>query len=91
VSSVLGLASPIHVCGDIHGHFSDLTRVFQSTQFSPGTKYLFPDKYEGRGYQSLEVICVLFVMKLRYPRSIFLLHGNYESPEMTEAFGFDDE
>jgi serine/threonine-protein phosphatase PP1 catalytic subunit len=89
--TVLDLTGPINVCGDIHGQFSDLLRIFQCGHFTPSTRYLFLGDYVDRGNQSLEVICLLFAMKLRYPLNIFLLRGNHESPEMTESFGFADE
>jgi serine/threonine-protein phosphatase PP1 catalytic subunit len=89
--TVLDLSGPVNVCGDIHGQFPDLLRIFQAGPFTAGTRYLFLGDYVDRGDQSLEVICLLFAMKLRYPGNVFLLRGNHESPEMTESFGFADE
>jgi serine/threonine-protein phosphatase PP1 catalytic subunit len=86
--SVLDLTGPIWVCGDIHGQFTDLIRIFQAAQSLGQDQYLFLGDYVDRGPQSLEVICLLFALKLRNPFDIFLLRGNHESPEMTESFGF---
>ena len=89
--SLLEIEPPVNICGDIHGQFSDLIRVLQCHDFDENTKYLFLGDYVDRGEQSLEVVCLLFAMKLRFPDNIFLLRGNHESPEMTESFGFVDE
>ena len=88
--SVLDLQPPLKICGDIHGQFHDLLRVFDSG-FVPENKFLFLGDYVDRGDDSLEVIGLLFALKLLYPDNIFLLRGNHESPEMTEEFGFLEE
>jgi serine/threonine-protein phosphatase PP1 catalytic subunit len=66
-------------------------RVFVASNFSLDSRYLFLGDYVDRGPQSLEVVSLLFAMKLRAPANIFLLRGNHESPEMTESFGFAAE
>lgn len=86
--SLLYLESPIKICGDIHGQLNDLVRVLQTGGFDMTTKYLFLGDYVDRGPNSLEVICLLFALKCRFPQNVFLLRGNHESPEMTESFGF---
>jgi serine/threonine-protein phosphatase PP1 catalytic subunit len=38
--SLLMIDGPLKICGDIHGQFQDLVRVFQTGGFDATTKYL---------------------------------------------------
>jgi len=86
--NILELRAPLCVCGDVHGQFVDLLQIFTLAEYPPATRYLFLGDYVDRGTQSLEVICLLLALKLRYPNHIFLIRGNHETREMTEQYGF---
>lgn len=98
---VVNVESPAKVFGDIHGQYSDLMRFFDlwGAPCNPEDEYMLNDNYSyvflgdyvDRGNHSLETICLLMALKVKFPESIHLLRGNHEDIWINKSFGFYDE
>lgn len=76
--NLLKLKDPVTVVGDIHGQYYDFIKMLDVGGDPENTKYLFLGDYVDRGSFSVEVVLLVYAVKLNYPKTIFLLRGNHE-------------
>lgn len=89
---LLRIPAPVQVCGDVHGQFFDLLRIFElGGAPAPDRPYLFLGDYVDRGKQSIETIALLFALKVKFPDAVHLLRGNHEAAAINKLYGFFDE
>jgi diadenosine tetraphosphatase ApaH/serine/threonine PP2A family protein phosphatase len=93
--TVVSVSAPAKVFGDIHGQFRDLLLLFAYHGFPnhhcggdiEATRYVFNGDFVDRGAHQLEVVTLLFALKVAYPSRVFLIRGNHEFRGMNKRMG----
>ncbi|KAI6191974.1 Serine/threonine-protein phosphatase [Aphelenchoides bicaudatus] len=89
--SLINVPIPVNICGDVHGQFFDIQRIFLSMGLPDTKRYLFLGDYVDRGPNSVECISLLLALKICLPNRIYLLRGNHEVSVVNRTYGFWEE
>ncbi|KAJ7608340.1 Metallo-dependent phosphatase-like protein [Roridomyces roridus] len=81
--SLLELAAPVKIVGDVRGQFFDLLRLFGQFGYPGAVNYLFlggfvSDIRPHSVKQGFNTLLLLLCFKIKYPKNFFLLRGNHE-------------
>ncbi|CAL2039433.1 unnamed protein product [Caenorhabditis brenneri] len=90
-NSLLEVESPIKIIGDLHADFENLKNIFDLIGRVPKDKMVFLGNYVDMGPSGIELVVLLFCLKIRYKDRIFLLKGNHETPAVNKLYGFYSE
>jgi serine/threonine-protein phosphatase 2B catalytic subunit len=89
--NLIYLQDPLSVVGDIHGQYFDSLKILEIGGNPENTKYLFLGDFVDRGSFSIEVLVLLYSLKVSFPETIHMLRGNHECRQMTTFFNFRTE
>lgn len=81
---------PAKVFGDIHGQFRDMLLLLHDFGFPNETtscSYIFNGDWVDRGKHQLEVVCLIFALKLAFPALVRLVRGNHEDAVQSDHMG----
>ena len=99
-NSLIKIRSPCKIFGNIYGLYNDLMRFFESygnpsDSIQNGDinvmQYIFLGDFCDRGFYSLEVVFLLFALKVKYPNFIYLIRGHHEDKNVNEIYGLGQE
>jgi diadenosine tetraphosphatase ApaH/serine/threonine PP2A family protein phosphatase len=88
---LLRLSGTFITVGDIHGNVDDLLRIFSRHGYPPSANYVFLGDYIDRGDYSIEVMLILYSLKVLFSENIYLLRGNHESAQISAYYGFKSD
>uniref|UniRef100_A0A670ZUN0 Serine/threonine-protein phosphatase n=1 Tax=Pseudonaja textilis TaxID=8673 RepID=A0A670ZUN0_PSETE len=81
----------ITVCGDLHGQIFDLFHIFYKNGLpSPQKLYVFNGDFVDRGTHSIEILIIIFIFLLIYPKEVHLNRGNHEDYMINFRYGIQN-
>jgi len=86
--SLVEATVPAKVYGDLHGQFRDmLLHLFHwgFPEANGGPTLIFNGDWADRGKHQLEVVCLVFALKVVFPQSVWLVRGNHEDDFQNQA------
>lgn len=88
-TNVVHVTGNFSVVGDLHGQYYDFLYMLEISKKSYGIVFL--GDYVDRGYNSVELMLHILLLKIENQNKVVVLRGNHENRAQTSAYGFMDE
>lgn len=88
-NNILYVSGKYAVVGDLHGQFFDFLKMLDL--IGEEEKIIFLGDYVDRGYNSVELMIYLLILKILNADRIIMLRGNHENRSQTAVYGFEEE
>ena len=88
---LISLMSPCYIVGDLHGHLLDLIRIIRNYGYPINYRLLFMGDLVDRGEFSLEVVIIVYILKILWPKNVFIIRGNHEFSFLCNRCGFSSQ
>ena len=88
---ILQISGECVIIGDLHGQILDLFRILRRFGLPPLVTYLFLGDLVDRGEFSTETTVFVFLLKILYPKNIYIIRGNHEFRSLCDTCGFFEE
>ncbi|CAD5225967.1 unnamed protein product [Bursaphelenchus okinawaensis] len=70
--------APVYIAGNLHGRPSQMLRWFELNNPPPQSVHVFIGGYIEYGRHGIDVLILLFLYKIAFPKHIFMVRGMYE-------------
>lgn len=86
--TLLNIYSPVTIVGDLHGHLLDLFRILKTCGSPEARKFLFLGDIVDRGEFSVETVILIYLLKICWPKNVYIIRGNHEFQYLSSQCGF---
>ncbi|MCP4760934.1 MAG: serine/threonine protein phosphatase [archaeon] len=79
------------IVGDLHGDITIMKKIIDNFLEEKINSLIFLGDYVDRGSHSLEILLIVYALKLAFPNRVCILKGNHEDINVNKIYGFYQE
>ena len=85
---ILNLNGNFLIIGDLNGNIIDFFRIYRNFRNDKDLKYIFLGNIIGENDFSIEIITLIYILKVLYPTNFYLIRGSNEFIDISLKFKF---
>lgn len=90
-STLLDISGDFIIVGCLYGNVVDLLQILTKYGSPARQKYLFLGNLVGRGEFSVDVVLMVYLIKVLFPENVYIIRGDSEFPRNCMTNGFKEE